>query len=123
MGVVLGIITSAPYQQILAVFDPDPWGMRAKDVCLVLASASPEGVVAVRAEGSTWPSLPTAGRTRAPEAFDGDDRQAPVDGWSMIEGTLDESDPILPGLLKRPRSWRDRVTAATFVDRSRVYLS
>jgi hypothetical protein len=64
-----------------------------------------------------------SGPDSAAETFDGDDRQASVDGWSMIEGTLDESDPILPGLLKRPRSWRDRVTAATFVDRSRVYLS
>jgi hypothetical protein len=29
-------ITSAPYQQILAVFDPTSGGMRAKDVCQAL---------------------------------------------------------------------------------------
>lgn len=41
------------------------------------------------------PSLPTAGRNRAAETYDGDDRQASVDSWSMIERALDEHDPIL----------------------------
>jgi hypothetical protein len=33
-------ITSAPYQQILAVFDPTGPGLRAKDVCLALGAGN-----------------------------------------------------------------------------------
>jgi hypothetical protein len=41
-------ITSAPYQQILAVFDPAGPGMRAKDICIALGI----GVTTKETEGT-----------------------------------------------------------------------
>lgn len=44
-------ITSEPYQQILAVFDPDGSGMRAKDVCLALGTGvTPKDTEGIRAK-------------------------------------------------------------------------
>jgi transposase len=44
-------ITSEPYQQILAVFDPNGSGMRAKDVCLALGTGlTPKETEGIRAK-------------------------------------------------------------------------